>query len=67
MRISDIVGVFLLCAAVMLPLGYCLCGWLPRFRQWLRALLLSPRYLKSEGIRQRKTSTPTEPEHDPKH
>lgn len=67
MRISDIVGIFLLCAAVMLPLGYFLRDWLPRARQALRYLFVSSRYLKSEGIWQREEPPSSDPEHDQKH
>ncbi|GHA16000.1 cellulose biosynthesis protein BcsF [Oceanisphaera arctica] len=67
MYISDIVGIFLLCAAVMLPLGYLLRDWFPRLRQWLSALLLSPLYLKSEGIRRRESITPADAKHEQKH
>ncbi|WP_116475516.1 cellulose biosynthesis protein BcsF [Zobellella maritima] len=66
MYIGDIAGIFLLCAVIMLPLGYFLRAWLPPTRQWLRHLLFSPRYLKSEGIWQRKGPTPSDSEHDQK-
>ncbi len=64
MRIGDIVGIFLFCTVIMLPLGYFMRDWLPRFRQWWSALLLSPRYLKSEGVRRRKPIPPAADEQD---
>ena len=51
----DILQLILLCAVILLPLGYYLSKKLPMLLQSVRQVLFTPRYLKSEGILRRNT------------
>ncbi|AIU74677.1 cellulose biosynthesis protein BcsF [Hafnia alvei] len=51
----DILQLILLCAVILLPLGYYLRKKLPMLLQSVRQVLFTPRYLKSEGILRRNT------------
>ena len=52
---TDILQVIVLCAVILLPLGYYLRKKLPMLLQSVRQVLFTPRYLKSEGILRRNT------------
>ncbi|MDN6450326.1 MAG: cellulose biosynthesis protein BcsF, partial [Enterobacterales bacterium] len=51
----DILQLIVLCAVILLPLGYYLRKKLPMLLQSVRQVLFTPRYLKSEGILRRNT------------
>jgi len=51
----DILQLVVLCAVILLPLGYYLRKKLPMLLQSVRQVLFTPRYLKSEGILRRNT------------
>lgn len=51
----DILQLIVLCALILLPLGYYLRKKLPMLLQSVRQVLFTPRYLKSEGILRRNT------------
>ena len=51
----DILLLIVLCAVILLPLGYYLRKKLPMLLQSVRQVLFTPRYLKSEGILRRNT------------
>lgn len=51
----DILQIIVLCAVILLPLGYYLRKKLPMLLQSVRQVLFTPRYLKSEGILRRNT------------
>jgi cellulose biosynthesis operon protein BcsF/YhjT len=51
----DILQLIVLCAVILLPLGYYLRKNLPMLLQSVRQVLFTPRYLKSEGILRRNT------------
>lgn len=51
----DILQLIVLCAVILLPLGYYLRKKLPMLLQAVRQVLFTPRYLKSEGILRRNT------------
>lgn len=51
----DILQLIVLCAMILLPLGYYLRKKLPMLLQSVRQVLFTPRYLKSEGILRRNT------------
>ena len=51
----DILQLIVLCAVILLPLGYYLRKKLPMLLQSVRQGLFTPRYLKSEGILRRNT------------
>lgn len=51
----DILQLIVLCAVILLPLGYYLRKKLPLLLQSVRQVLFTPRYLKSEGILRRNT------------
>ncbi|NLS54602.1 cellulose biosynthesis protein BcsF [Hafnia alvei] len=52
---TDILQLIVLCAVILLPLGYYLRKKLPMLLQSVRQVLFTPRYLKSEGILRRNT------------
>lgn len=51
----DILQLIVLCAVILLPLGYYLRKKLPMLLQSVRQVLFTPRYLKPEGILRRNT------------
>lgn len=53
MDLLNIIQIMLVTSLIMLPLGYFLSRYLPRWWQRSRQSLLSPRYLKSEGVQLR--------------
>ncbi|WP_367376667.1 cellulose biosynthesis protein BcsF [Hafnia alvei] len=55
MNEMDILQLIVLCAVILLPLGYYLRKKLPMLLQSVRQVLFTPRYLKSEGILRRNT------------
>lgn len=64
MYLNDIITIFFLCAVVMLPLGYVLRDHLPKWKGWLSAYLLAPRYLKKHGVSSLSNSTTSEHKHE---
>lgn len=66
LNFNDIVQITILCVLIAAVIGYCSHDAIKRYSQRLRYLFLSPRYLKSTGILQRKTSTKVKPENDSK-
>lgn len=67
MNITDIVQLIILCALIMLPLGYSARRWLPGLLLRFRQRFLAPRYLKSAGTLQRTSSATVNRQHDKKH
>lgn len=67
MNIIDIIQLIILCAVIMLPLGYSARRWLPRLLQRFRQRFLAPRYLKSAGVLQRTSSVTVNRQNDDKH
>ncbi|AJR01162.1 MULTISPECIES: cellulose biosynthesis protein BcsF [Hafnia] len=55
MNSMDILQIIIVCAVILLPLGYYLRKKLPHILQSIRQVLFTPRYLKSEGILRRNT------------
>ena len=64
MYIGDIIGMFVVCALIMLPAGYLARGYFPRFGRWFSARWLAPRYLKAHGVRRQNPSTAVDIEHE---